>query len=158
MSVDPEMADTAVPSTFVDYLEKLKCYMKTTKGFILTAEIIISLIIVVCYGVSLHAGYTALAAFEMFSSIAFFIIFWLELDKKFQKIDWVWVDLFRTGIAVLVFIITSLICVINGTGARIIGGVFGLIAGLVYAYDAFTILQHIKSSKDRTEPSIDEGA
>lgn len=153
------MADTTGSSAAGNCLEKLKSYVKTQKGFILAAEILISFIIIICYAASLYGGYSAVAICQMVFAMAFFGIFMMELDKQFLLVNWVWSDLFRAGIGAILYIITSLICVIGGAGdgARIAGGVFGLIAGLLFAYDAYTIFLQIKSTRQHTAASTNDG-
>uniref|UniRef100_A0A3Q3JNX9 Proteolipid protein 2 n=1 Tax=Monopterus albus TaxID=43700 RepID=A0A3Q3JNX9_MONAL len=150
------MADTNTSSSAANCVEKLKSYVKTQKGLILAAEIVMSLcydfIIIICYAASRYGGYSAVAICEMIFAIVFFVIFMMELDKQIQVINWVWSDLFRAGIGAALYIITSLICVIGGAGdgARIAGGVFGLIAGILFAYDTYTIFMQIKSTRQHT--------
>lgn len=152
------MADTTASNTGANCLERLKSYVRTPKGFILAAEIAISFIIIICYAASLYGGYSAVAICEMIFSMVFFGIFMMDLDKQIQVVNWVWSDLFRAGIGALLYIITSLICVIGGAGdgARIAGGVFGLIAGLLFAYDTYTIFLQIKSNRQHTAAPTDD--
>lgn len=148
------MADTATSPSVVD---KLKAYVRTRKGTILSVEILLSLICIICYAASMYGGYSAVAICEMVFAIIFFVVFMMELDKQFQLINWLWSDLFRAGIGALLYIITSLICVIGGAGdgARIAGGVFGLIAGIVFGYDTYTIFTEIKGTQGRSAVSTD---
>ncbi|XP_035500644.1 proteolipid protein 2b isoform X2 [Scophthalmus maximus] len=120
---------------------------------------VLSLIILICYAASMYGGYAALAICELIITAVFFGIFMMGLDKQFVLVNWVWTDLFRAGIGAVLFIITSLICVIGGAGdpARIAGGVFGLIAGLLFAYDTYTIFLQVKSTRQHTAASTDEG-
>ncbi|XP_037629282.1 proteolipid protein 2 [Sebastes umbrosus] len=153
------MADTSAPGSGASVLERLKSYVKTQKGFILMAEIVLSLIVVICYGSAIYGGgYSALGICEMIFAMVFFAIFMMEWDKQFQLVNWVWSDLFRAGIGAVLYLITSLICVISGhgDGARIAGGVFGLIAGLVFAYDTYTIFLQVKSTRQHTAASTDD--
>lgn len=152
------MADTTASSPAANCLEKLKSYVKTPKGFILASEILLSFIILICYAASHYGGYSAVAICEMIFSMIFFAVFMMEMDKQIQVINWVWSDLIRAAIGAGLYIITSLICVIGGSGdgARIAGGVFGLIAGLVFAYDTYTIFLQIKSGRQHTAASTDD--
>ncbi|KAM9351229.1 proteolipid protein 2b [Symphorus nematophorus] len=152
------MADTTASSTGANCLERLKSYAKTPKGFILAAEIFISLIVLICYAASHYGGYSAVAICEMVFAIIFFGVFMMELDKQFQVVNWVWSDLFRAAIGAGLYLITSLICVIRGAGdgALIAGGVFGLIAGLLFAYDTYTIFLQIKSTRQHSAASTDD--
>uniref|UniRef100_A0A3P9M743 Proteolipid protein 2 n=1 Tax=Oryzias latipes TaxID=8090 RepID=A0A3P9M743_ORYLA len=154
------MADTTGTSPAANCLEKLKNYVKTPKGFILFAEILISFIIIICYASSRYGGYSAVAIVEMVITIIFFVVFMMELDKQFLVVNWVWSDFFRATVGAALYIITSLICVIGGAGdgARIAGGVFGLIAGLLFGYDAYTIYLQLKSAKQHTAAATDDHA
>ncbi|KAK7877894.1 hypothetical protein WMY93_031423 [Mugilogobius chulae] len=148
------MADSAT-SSGGSFLDKLKAYVKTQKGTILAAEIVLSFIIIICYAASYYAGYSTVAICELVFSLVFFIVFMLGLDKQFPLVNWMWSDLFRAGIGALLYLITSLICVIRGAGdgALIAGGVFGLIAGLVFAYDTYTVYLQVKSTRQHTATS-----
>ncbi|XP_070695787.1 proteolipid protein 2b [Pempheris klunzingeri] len=152
------MADTTASSTGANCLEKMKSYVKTQKGFFLAAEILISFIIIICFAASLSGGFSTLAICEMVFAIVFFGIFMMEMDKQIQVINWVWADLFRAGLGSILYIITSLICVTtrSGDSAAIAGGVFGLIAGLLFAYDTYTIFLQIKSTRQHTSASTDD--
>nr|ACO09671.1 Proteolipid protein 2 [Osmerus mordax] len=118
------MADTTETGNTANYLEKFKSYVKTRKGTILASEILISFIIIILYVSSTYGGYSAVAICEMVFAIIFFGIFMMEMDKQFLLVNWVWSDLFRAAIGAMLYIITSLICVIGGSGdgARIAGG------------------------------------
>ncbi|KAG1925153.1 proteolipid protein 2 isoform X1 [Pimephales promelas] len=151
------MAETE-ESPFGGCLEKLKNYVRTRKGTILAAEILISFIILICYAASSYGGYTAVAICEMVFAIIFFIVFMLELNKQFVVVNWLWSDLFRAAVGAALYLITSLICVIGGTGdgARIAGGVFGLLAGILFAYDSYTIFLELKSSRQHAAATTDD--
>ncbi|XP_040048289.2 proteolipid protein 2b [Gasterosteus aculeatus] len=153
------MADTTAPSAGASCLERLKNYVKTPKGFILSAEILISFIIIICYGASHTGGYSSVAICEMIFAMVFFGIFMMGMDKQFLLVNWLWSDLFRAGIGAVLYLIVSLINVIGGAGdgARIAGGVFGLIAGLLFAYDTYTIYMEVKSTRQHTAASTGDG-
>ncbi|XP_029292432.1 proteolipid protein 2b [Cottoperca gobio] len=152
------MGDSGAASTGANCLQKLKSYVNTPKGVILAAEIVISFIIIICFAASYYGGYSSVAICEMIFSMVFFGIFMMEIDKQILVVNWVWTDLFRAGIGAVLYIIISLVSVIRGSGdgARIAGGVFGLIAGLLFAYDTYTIFQQIKSTRQHTAASTDE--
>ncbi|XP_022043453.2 proteolipid protein 2b [Acanthochromis polyacanthus] len=152
------MADTTASSPASSCLERLKSYVRTQKGFILATEILISFIIIICHASSTYGGYSAVAICEMVFAIIFFIIFMMELDKQFQVVHWVWSDLIRAAVGAGLYLITSVICVIQGNkdGARIAGGVFGLLAGLLFAYDTYTTYLQLKNSGGHRAASTDD--
>ncbi|XP_045065247.1 proteolipid protein 2-like [Coregonus clupeaformis] len=142
------MADTEA-DVDAGCLEQLKGYVVTQKGTILAAEILISIIIIICYAASLYGGFFGVAICEMVSAILFFVVFMMEMDKSIKVVNWVWSDLFRATTGAAVYLITSLICLIHGTGdgARIAGVLFGLLAAILFAYDVYTIFLVIKSNR-----------
>ncbi|XP_034097231.1 proteolipid protein 2 [Gymnodraco acuticeps] len=152
------MGDTNADSTGANFLQKLKDYVKTPKGVILAAEIVVSLIVIICFASSNYGGYSTVAICKMIFAIIFFVIFMMEIDKQILVINWVWTDLLRAGIGAVLYIIVSLVSVIGGTGdgARIAGGVFCLIAGLLFSYDTYTIFLHIKTIRQHTAASTED--
>ncbi|KAA8591381.1 hypothetical protein FQN60_002324 [Etheostoma spectabile] len=119
------MADTTASNPAANCVEKLKSYVKTQKGVILAAEILLSFIIIICYAASMYGGYSAVAICEMIFAMFFFGIFMMELDKQILVINWVWT-------------------------------VFGLIAGILFAYDTYTIFLQVKSNMQHTAASTDD--
>ncbi|KAI4786314.1 hypothetical protein KUCAC02_037195, partial [Chaenocephalus aceratus] len=112
---------------------------------------VVSLIVIICFASSYYGGYSAVPICKMIFSILFFVIFMMEIDKQI-------LDLFRAGLGTVLYFIVALVSVIGGSGdgARIAGGVFSLIAGLLFAYDAYTIFLHIKSTRQHTTASTGE--
>ncbi|XP_076847675.1 proteolipid protein 2b [Brachyhypopomus gauderio] len=151
------MADTE-PSAAANCVERLKTYVRTRKGTILAVEIILSFIMLFCYAASHYGGYSAVPICGLIFAIIFFVVFMMELDKQLLVINWLWTDCGRAGIGALLYIITALFCVAGGSGdgARIAGGVFGLIAGLLFAYDAYLSFMDIKNTGGRSAASTDD--
>lgn len=151
------MADTADTSPGAGCIDKMKNYVKTRKGTILTAEVIISFIILICYGASYTGGFSAVPICEMVFSLVFLIIFMMEFDKQLQFISWPWTDLIRAAIGALLYLIISMISVFaRGDGARIAAGVFGLLATALFAYDAYLSYMTIRGGQQRTPAPTDE--
>ncbi|XP_078520649.1 proteolipid protein 2 [Lissotriton helveticus] len=127
-------------------LEAFTSYLRSTKGMILAMETLLCIVVLICYGASRYAGYTTVPVVEMIFCIIFFIIFMMRLDRTITFIHWPYTDLIRAVIGALCFLITALIAMIgsHGDGAAIAGGVFGLLAGILFGYDAFTIFQTLR--------------
>uniref|UniRef100_W5NC21 Proteolipid protein 2 n=1 Tax=Lepisosteus oculatus TaxID=7918 RepID=W5NC21_LEPOC len=148
------MADTEAGSPAGSAVARLRAYIRTRKGTILAAEIFLGLIILICYAASRYGGYTAVAICEMVFAIIFFVIFMMDLDKQFTVLHWPWTDFFRAVIGAALYLITSLICVIStGDGARTAGGVFGLVAGILYSYDSYLSFLSLRASRQHTAAS-----
>ncbi|XP_077571730.1 proteolipid protein 2-like [Stigmatopora nigra] len=152
------MADMSDSASSASCLERLNSYVRTQKGMILAAEMLLSIIVIICYAASSYGGYSTVAICELVFAAVFFGIFMMELDKQFKLVNWLWTDLFRAGIGAILYLITSLVGLIGGggDGARIAGGVFGLLASLLFAYDTYTLFLQIKSTRQHTPAATDD--
>ncbi|KAM4665075.1 proteolipid protein 2 [Discoglossus pictus] len=122
-------------------------YLRTRKGLVLATEILLCVVILICYGASRVPGYLTVAVTELIFSILFFALFATKYDLVINFIHWGWSDFLRAAIGCILFLITSLIALIRGgDGAAIAGAVFGLIAGIVFGYDAFLTIPKLRKS------------
>ncbi|XP_041037339.1 proteolipid protein 2-like [Carcharodon carcharias] len=119
-------------------------FAHTRKGLVLLAEMVVSLVVFICFCASVQGGYSVAPIIELIFSAIFFIIFMNQFDQSLPFIHWPWTDLIRCVIAVIIYIIISIIAVTSGYGARIAGGVFGLIGAAIFAYDAYLIFPSLK--------------
>ncbi|XP_006794376.1 proteolipid protein 2 [Neolamprologus brichardi] len=119
---------------------------------------LVSFIVIICYAASWCGGYTTVPICEMTFSVIFFGVFMMDLDKQFSGISWVWTDLFRAAVGAVLYIIISLIHLFGGSrdGACMAGAVFGLIAGLIFAYDTYTIFLQVKSNRQHSAAPTDD--
>ncbi|KAK1151380.1 proteolipid protein 2-like [Acipenser oxyrinchus oxyrinchus] len=123
-------------------LEKFKSYLTTRKGMTMVAEILLCLVILICFAASHYGGYLVLAICELVFAVVFLVVFALRLDQQFKVVSWVWSDFLRALVGAVLFLITSLISVIGGGDrARIAGGV------ILFSYDSYLGCLSIKSSK-----------
>ncbi|XP_020669965.2 proteolipid protein 2 [Pogona vitticeps] len=126
---------------------KFSSFVRTQKGLILAAEIIACIIILICYGASVTFGYTSLAVCMLVYCIVIFIIYTCELDNQLSFIHWGWTDFIRALIGAVAFLITSLIVLIgHHDGAGIAAGVIGLLAAILFGYDAYTIFPKLRKT------------
>ncbi|XP_017264969.1 proteolipid protein 2-like [Kryptolebias marmoratus] len=143
------MADTTESDPDASCMERLKKYIKTKKGSILAAEMLLNLLVFCCYtSTSLHLVYITLPICELILSMVFFVVFMMALDKKFRAVNWIWSDFFRAIVAAIIYIIISIIFLHQSVGypTLIASGVLGLLAGLLYGYDTFTIFKQLQSA------------
>ncbi|KAM7134178.1 proteolipid protein 2 [Macrochelys suwanniensis] len=133
-------------------------FLRSHKGTVLALEIGLCIVILICYGASRTPGYTGVAIFEMVFSIIFFVIYTLGLNKQLAVVHWGWSDFIRALIGALLFLITSLIVVIgHRDGAGIAAGVFGLLAGILFAYDAYITFPSLRKSHTAAPTESPEG-
>ncbi|XP_054859649.1 proteolipid protein 2 [Eublepharis macularius] len=126
-------------------MQQLTGFIRTHKGILLTTEIALCILILICYGASVTLGYVSLAIFELIYTIVIFIIFAFEFHLQVSFIHWGWTDFLRALIGSVAFLITSLIVIIgHHDGAGVAAGVFGLLVGIVMGYDAYTIVPQLK--------------
>uniref|UniRef100_A0A8C0DIC9 Proteolipid protein 2 n=1 Tax=Balaenoptera musculus TaxID=9771 RepID=A0A8C0DIC9_BALMU len=112
-------------------------FSRTRKGILLFAEIILCLVILICFGAS-TSGYSFLSVIEMIFAAIFFVVYMCDLHTKIQIINWPWSDFFRTLVAVILYLITSIVVLVErGNHSKIVAGVLGLIAACLFGYDAY---------------------
>ncbi|XP_051632688.1 proteolipid protein 2-like [Manacus candei] len=112
-------------------------FSRTRKGLVLIAEIILCLLTLICFGAS-RSGYAGLAAVEMVFAALVLLAWGCRLPPR---LPWGWTDFTRCVIGAVLFLITSLIVIVDHRGgAAIAGGVFGLLAGILLGYDAYITL------------------
>ncbi|XP_066500964.1 proteolipid protein 2 [Hoplias malabaricus] len=128
-------------------------YIKTRKGIILLTESVLSLFIIICFSCSLYGQYIMVPIWELVSTLIIFFIFALDLQNLFKFINFPWTDFFRAITSCIIYFIISLLCVFSRwkDGPQITGGIFGIMAAVVYGYDVFLILTDIKINKRQNE-------
>ncbi|XP_069841968.1 proteolipid protein 2 [Dendropsophus ebraccatus] len=140
------MSDSA-PEQSASCTSLVQAYIRTRKGAILAAEIGICLIVLICYAASNTPGYLGVAITELIFAIIFFFLFAFRYDQQIAFIHWGWTDFIRAAVGGGLFIILSIVCLIRGgDGAGIAGSVFGLLAGILFAYDAFTTFPTLRKT------------
>ncbi|XP_070461255.1 proteolipid protein 2 [Equus przewalskii] len=130
-------------------------FWRTRKGILLFAEIVLCLVILICFSASTSA-YSSLSVIEMILAAIFFVIYMCDLHNKIQIINWPWSDFFRTLIAAILYLITSIVVLVNERNhSRITAGVLGLIATCLFGYDAYTTfpLRQQRHSAAPTDPA-----
>lgn len=130
-------------------------FWRTPKGILLFAEIILCLVILICFSTSTSA-YSSLSVVEMILAAIFFFVYMCDLPTKIQFINWPWSDFFRTLIAAILYLITSIVVLVErGNHSKIIAGVLGLIATCLFGFDAYITfpLRQQRHTAAPTDPS-----
>ncbi|KAM8752877.1 proteolipid protein 2 [Rhynchonycteris naso] len=111
-------------------------FARTRKGILLLAEIILCLVILICFIASTSA-YFSLSVVEMILAAFYFVIYMLDLNTRIN-INWPWSDFLRTLIAAILYLIISIIVLVEKRNhSKIVAGVMGLIAACLFGYDAY---------------------
>ncbi|KAM7046108.1 proteolipid protein 2 [Molossus nigricans] len=110
---------------------------RTPKGILLLAEIILCLVILICFIASTSA-YFSLSVVEMILAAVFFVIYMCDLSTRIQIINWPWSDFFRGLVAAILYLIISIVVLVErGNNSKIVAGVMGLIASGLFGFDAY---------------------
>ncbi|KAM4697065.1 proteolipid protein 2 [Rhinophrynus dorsalis] len=129
------------------FMDNFKAFIRTRKGLVILVEIVLCIVILVCYGASNVRGYVTVPVVELVLCIVYLIIFAGQFDKQITFIHWGWSDFLRCVIAGVLFIIISLVTLIRGgDGAAIAAGVFGLLVGILFGYDAYITLPKLRKA------------
>lgn len=112
-------------------------FSRTRKGILLLAEIILCLVILICFSAG-TSGYSSLSVVEMVLAIVYFVIYMCDLHTRAPLINWPWSDFFRTLIAAILYLITSILVLVErGNHSKIAAGVLGVLATCLFGYDAY---------------------
>lgn len=112
-------------------------FWRTRKGILLFAEIVLCLVILICFSASTSA-YSSLSVIEMIFAAVLFVIYMCDLHAKISFINWPWTDFFRSLVAAILYLITSIVVLVDGSGnTKIVAGVLGLLATILFGYDAY---------------------
>ncbi|XP_016073943.1 PREDICTED: proteolipid protein 2 [Miniopterus natalensis] len=112
-------------------------FWRTRKGIFLFAEIILCLVILICFIASTSA-YFSLSVVEMILAAVFFVIYMCDLNTRINIINWPWSDFFRALVAAILYLIISIIVLVErGNNSKIVAGVMGLIAACLFGFDAY---------------------
>ncbi|XP_004587984.1 proteolipid protein 2 [Ochotona princeps] len=112
-------------------------FSRTRKGILLFAEIILCLVILICFSAG-TSGYSSLSVVEIVLAAVFFVIYMCDLPSRMAVINWPWSDFFRALIAAILYLITSIFALVgSGRPAIIAAGVLGLLATCLFGYDAY---------------------
>ena len=75
---------------------------------------------------------------EMIFAAVFFVVYMCDLHTKIQIINWPWSDFFQSLVAVILYLITSIVVLVErGNSSKIAAGVLGLCAAGLFGYDAY---------------------
>ncbi|KAM3847297.1 proteolipid protein 2 [Vipera latastei] len=139
-------------------MEQFSGFVRSRRGMLFLIEIIACIIIIICYGASRSYGYTGVAVFILIYCIVLFIIFMLGLHLQLTFIHWGWTTFIRAVIGAVAFIITAIIVLVrHPDGAAVAGGVVSILTGILFGYDAYTILPSIKKTHTAAPSEPTEG-
>ncbi|XP_039700869.1 proteolipid protein 2-like [Pteropus medius] len=111
-------------------------FARSQKGFLLFAEIIFCLAILLCFSASAPV-YSSLSAGHMTVAVFFFAIYSLNLHTKIHCISWPWSDFFRSFVTGILYLIISIIVLDKKENCfTVAAGVLGLIVTCLLFYDA----------------------
>lgn len=109
------------------------------KGIFLFVEIILCLVILICFSVFI-LGYFFLLVVEMIFVVIFFVVYMCDLYIKILFINWFWSDFFWIFIVVIFYLIIFIVVFVErGNYFKIVVGVLGLIVMCFFGYDVYVI-------------------
>lgn len=88
-------------------------FLCTQKGILLFAQIIMCVSILTLFSAS-APGYSSLSVIELICTCIFFVVYMCDLHTKIQFIHWPWSDFFRAFIAAILYLITSILVLVEG--------------------------------------------
>lgn len=117
-----------------------KEFLKSLKGRILLAELVLCFIIFICFAASI-SSYLAAPLIELIITLIFLIIFSSHYHLRLAALNWPCTDFLRCVSAAVIFLVVSIVAAIrsSGDGGAITAALFGFLLVGVFSYDAYTI-------------------
>ncbi|KAJ8400448.1 hypothetical protein AAFF_G00395720 [Aldrovandia affinis] len=121
-----------------------KEFATSRKGTLLIGEVVLSLIIFICFVASPWSSLVSGPLLEFL--FAFFMLFAYstKLNERFKDFHWPLMDFLRCVSASIIYFIISIISVSRSShSASVAGGVFGFMATVVFAFDFYFIFNEL---------------
>ncbi|XP_064415585.1 CKLF-like MARVEL transmembrane domain-containing protein 5 [Latimeria chalumnae] len=120
-----------------------KEFLRTKKGMLLAAELILTLLIFICFAAS-TASYLAAPLLEFLITLAFLFLYMTKYYERFKGLNWPCTDFLRCVSAIIIFLVVSISAAVKGgEGGTTAGAVFGFFILGVFVYDAFVIYKSV---------------
>ncbi|XP_078497477.1 CKLF-like MARVEL transmembrane domain-containing protein 5 [Lissotriton helveticus] len=127
-------------------------FLKSRKGTMLAAELVLCLIIFICFTASISA-YLVAPLLEFLFTLAFYFLFATKYQERFPSFNWPCLDFLRCVSAAIVIMVVSIAAAARsgGEGGAVAAALFGFVLVAVFCYDAYLIFRSELSQQESTE-------
>ncbi|XP_030060348.1 CKLF-like MARVEL transmembrane domain-containing protein 3 [Microcaecilia unicolor] len=140
---DPESTPEPQPGLRA-LIPSTKAFLSSRKGQLLLAESVLSFLTFLCYIFSADAAFMTVPLIEFLLALFLFYAYLIQFNEKFKGIHWPLWDFIRCGTAAIVYFAISIAVVSKTTGsASKAAAVFGFIATIAFAVDAYLIFNDL---------------
>ncbi|GCC38481.1 CKLF-like MARVEL transmembrane domain-containing protein 3 [Chiloscyllium punctatum] len=122
-----------------------KDFLKSRKGLLLAAEVVLSFIILICYLASPMAAFMAAPLIEFLLSICAYYVYVTQYIDNFPGFHGPLIDFLRCVTAAVIFFAISIYAITKSSASAKTAGVFGFVATVVFAFDFYYICNHLIS-------------
>ncbi|XP_060767934.1 chemokine-like factor [Neoarius graeffei] len=138
------MAEKQNESVTVHFMELDVSFLKSKRGLLKIAELVVLFVAFVCFTVASQPPYISAACMEFIITLALLLLYLLKLHKSLSIFFWPLIDVFNSFFAALFFCIISLVAVSTFTTKGIlVGGVVGFVAVVLWCADGYYIFSKI---------------
>ncbi|KAJ1137211.1 hypothetical protein NDU88_003624 [Pleurodeles waltl] len=134
-------------------------FLKSRKGTILAAELVLCLIIFICFVASI-SSYLVAPLLEFIFTLVFYFLFATKYHERFPSFNWPCVDFLRCVSAVIVMVVVSIAAAARsgGEGGAVAAALFGFALVAVFSYDAYMIYRAELSQQESAEATTRRGS
>ncbi|KAL6461321.1 hypothetical protein MHYP_G00294650 [Metynnis hypsauchen] len=131
-------------------LEPDLAFLKSRRGLLKIAEMVVLFMAFVCFAVAARPPYIAATCVEFIVTLALLLLYLLKLNKTFTFFFWPLIDVFNSFFAAAFILIISIMALstytVQGTLA---GGIVSLVAVVLWCVDGFHLFKKITFNQPR---------
>ncbi|KAL7833342.1 hypothetical protein AOLI_G00283020 [Acnodon oligacanthus] len=131
-------------------LELDLAFLKSKRGLLKIAEMVVLFMAFVCFAVAARPPYIAATCVEFIVTLALVLLYLLKLNKTFTFFFWPLIDVFNSVFAAAFILIISIMALstytVQGTLA---GGMVSLVAVMLWCVDGFYLFKKITFNQPR---------
>uniref|UniRef100_UPI00398F52F1 CKLF-like MARVEL transmembrane domain-containing protein 3 n=1 Tax=Pristiophorus japonicus TaxID=55135 RepID=UPI00398F52F1 len=143
------MADTESPESAPSSSRGLSAFIPDTtfltsrKGLLLAAEVVLSLVVFICYLASSSASFMAAPLIEFLLALGAYYVYVTKYIDNFTGFHCPLIDFLRCLTASIIYFAISIYAVTKSEAASKTAGVFGFVATVVFAFDFYSIFNSL---------------
>ncbi|XP_046898317.1 proteolipid protein 2 isoform X2 [Hypomesus transpacificus] len=127
-------------------------FLKSNRGCLKLAEMVMAFVAFVCFAVASPPVYMAAMAMELLVTLALLLLYLLKLHRKFTLFFWPLVDVFNSVVAACIVLVLSLMAVSTYTvRGMLAGGIVGLLLAGLWSADIYLLSKRITFNQARSQ-------
>ncbi|XP_012680239.2 chemokine-like factor [Clupea harengus] len=132
-------------------IELNAAFLKSVRGGLKIAEIVVAFVAFLCYAVASRPPYIAATLIELLITTGLLLLYLFNLHKTLTFFFWPLIDVFNSGFASVFMSIVSVVALSTDTlKATTAGAIVGFMGAILWGVDGFLLYRKITFNQRRT--------